>query len=166
MIALAASLRDCPCCFITSLPLLLHYVIALAASLSVYTAAVRLRHAVIYAVLGRLLQSTGAAADCFKLSQRCLCHLAMHGLATHQSSFCSHSSSKECTSYVPLSSPASFLGSSCVCLSTINTPPQSHARPDHTNDPDSSSVSNQSFIPKDSFKCDVINVSQGLSGAC
>ena len=74
---------------------------------------------------------TGNAADCSKLSQRLLCHMAMEGLATHQSSFCCHSSTKECISYALLSSLVPSFASSCICLSTINTPPQSHVRPDH-----------------------------------
>ena len=144
--------------------------IALAASLRAYTAAFRLTTFCDSCCPWAAAAVAGAAADCFKLSQYHLCHVAMHGLSTHHSSFCSHSdmavhglathlssfcgqsSSEECISYALLSLAALSLESSCVCLSTINTPPQSHARPDHTNDPDSSSVSHQSFSSQGLFQ--------------
>ncbi len=123
----------------------------------------------------------GAAADCCKLSQHRLCHIAMHGLATHHSifcshsnmavqslathlsSFCGHSSSKECTGYALLSLPVSLFGSSYICLSTINIPPQSHARPDHKDNLDSLSAA---LVSTDSFKCDGTDAPQELCGAC
>ena len=123
----------------------------------------------------------GAAADCCKLSQHCLCHMAihglakhqllscshsnmaMHGLATHLSSLCGHSSSEECISYALLSSLVPSFGSSCVCLSTINTPPQSHARPDQKDNLDSLSTA---LFYTDSFQCDSTDAPQELCGAC
>ena len=124
--------------------------ITLAASSSVYTTAFRLERAVIHAVLRRLLQSLVLQ----QIVSSSLSHMAVHGLAKQQSSFCSHSSSKECISYALFSSPVPSFGSSCVCLSTTNTPPQSHARTDHNDDLDPFSTSKVSFVPKDSFGCD------------
>ena len=164
MIALAASLRDCHCCFIK----------CSHCSLQMQTCCDSCCPWAATAV-------AGAAADCCKLSQRRLCHIAMHGLATHHSiscshsnmavqslathlsSFCGHSSSEECTGYALLSLPVSLFGSSYICLSTINTPPQSHARPDHKDNLDSLSAA---LVSTDSFKCDGTDAPQELCGAC